>query len=67
MVWLSRIIEDLSFASACSTLPLYTTPGDGDGEPDEMLYIVTAKTVHKAIVCSELERCSTFRGLPVVA
>ena len=42
-------------------LPLHST-GDLE-DPEEVLFIVTARTIHKAVECAELERCSTFQGI----
>ncbi|CAE7492559.1 unnamed protein product, partial [Symbiodinium sp. CCMP2592] len=64
---------------AGATFPLASDPGDvvapekatalplhssgESGTPDELLFIITAKTIHKAVVCSELDRCTTFQGV----
>ena len=42
-------------------LPLHSTGDLEDAE--EMLFIVTARTIHKAIECTDLERCTTFQGV----
>ena len=42
-------------------LPLHST-GDLE-DPEEMPFVVTARTIHKAIECTEFERCTTFQGV----
>ncbi|CAE7242778.1 unnamed protein product [Symbiodinium sp. CCMP2592] len=53
---------DVVAPEKAATLPLHSS---GElGSPEELLFIVTAKTIHKAVVCSELDRCTTFQGVP---
>ncbi|CAE7611146.1 unnamed protein product [Symbiodinium sp. CCMP2592] len=51
----------LSAPEKAATLPVHSS-GD-QGSPEELLFIITAKTIHKAVVCSELDRCTTFQGV----
>ncbi|CAE7439064.1 unnamed protein product [Symbiodinium sp. CCMP2592] len=52
---------DVVAPEKAATLPLHSS-GE-PGSPDELLFIITAKTIHKAVVCSELDRCTTFQGV----